>query len=163
MLPIPPSSSAAVSRSSRASMAEPSSLPMSKAQRALWTFLMYALAGPFFAALGVLFVVLFAVVFNLVPLLPGATPPPMGAAALQTFVFAVPPSVATGVALAIVVFRYATFSWVLAAAVGIIAFSVFSFALPDDLTDARPFMAFLAGIVAIVGRQVLLAIGIIGD
>ena len=43
---------------------------ITNAQRALWTFLIYALVGPFFAALAVLVLVALAWAFNLTSLLP---------------------------------------------------------------------------------------------
>lgn len=136
---------------------------ISNAQRALWTFLMYALVAPFFAAIAVAFVVLFASAFGLVALLPGDVPIPLGSAALGSFVWSALPAVASGLVLALVVLRSGTFGWVLAAAIAVIAFAVFAVLLPGWLADARPYLAFLAGIVSLGVRQVLLAAEILPD
>jgi hypothetical protein len=60
-----------------------------------------------------------------------------------------------GVACAAVVLRTGGLSWMVAAAVGVIAFAVASLLLPTHFEDARPYMAFLAGIVSLGVRQVL--------
>jgi hypothetical protein len=136
---------------------------MSNFQRGLWTFLMYALVGPFFAALAVAFVIAFASAFGLAPLLPGGEPPPIGPSAISTFVWAPLPAIVSGLVLAIVVVRTGAFGWMLAAAIAVIAFAIFSMLLPTWLADARPYLAFLAGLVSIGVRQVLVAAGILPD
>jgi hypothetical protein len=132
---------------------------VTNAQRALWTFLIFALVGPFFAALAVTVLVAIASVLGISGPGSGALPP-VGAAALQTFVWSAVPAMLAGLALAAFVFRAGAFSWVVAGAAGIIAFALVSTILPLWLEDARPYLAFLAGLVAVGVRQVLVSAGI---
>jgi hypothetical protein len=44
----------------------------------------------------------------------------------------------------------------LSAAAGVIAFAVAALLLPFGLEDARPYLAFLAGLIAIAVREVLI-------
>jgi hypothetical protein len=127
---------------------------VTNAQRALWTFLIYALVGPFFAALAVTALVALGSLFGISGPVAGALPP-VGAAALQTFVWSAVPAMLSGLALAAFVFRAGGFSWIAAGAVGVIAFAMVSTILPPWLEDARPYLAFLAGLVAVGVRQVL--------
>ena len=130
-------------------------------QRALWTFLIYALAGPFFAALALVIVIALAGVFGLSGLLPVEAG--LGEAALAAFVWSAVPAVITGLILAGVVWRTGGLTWTVAAAVAVIAFAGAAMLLPLDLHDARPYLAFLAGLVSIAVRQVLIQADIIVD
>jgi hypothetical protein len=47
--------------------------------------------------------------------------------------------------------------------IAVIAFAVAAMLLPLDLDDARPYLAFLAGVVALMVRQVLVQADIIVD
>ena len=114
-------------------------------QRALWTFLIYALAGPFFAALALVIVIALAGVFGLSGLLPVEVSG-LGEAALAAFVWSAVPAVITGLILG-----------------GVIAFAGAAMLLPLDLHDARPYLAFLAGLVSVAVRQVLIQADIIVD
>jgi hypothetical protein len=127
---------------------------MGNAQRALWTFIIYALLAPFLAALVVVVAVAGAAAFGLADLLPGG-PPPLGQAAIATFVWSAMPAVATGLVLAAATLRSGGFGWMLAAAVAVIAFAAASLLLPFGLEDARPYLAFLAGVVAIIVREIV--------
>jgi len=135
---------------------------VSNLQRALWTFLGYALVAPFFGALAVVIWVAMARVFGLPSLLPTDVPD-IGKAALVAFVWSAVPAVITGAILAIVVWRTGALTWIAAAAVAIIAFAATAMLLPLELHDARPFLAFLAGIVSIAVRQVLIQADIVSD
>jgi hypothetical protein len=135
---------------------------MANAQRALWTFLIYALVAPFFGALAVAAVLVLASAFGLADLLPDDVAP-TGAAAIATFVWAIVPAVLTALALAAMVWNKGGFSWIVAAAVAVIAFSVAAVLVPIGLEDARPYLAFLAGVVAIAVRAVLVRMGTIAD
>ncbi|MBC7830683.1 MAG: hypothetical protein H7Y62_01530 [Hyphomicrobium sp.] len=129
-------------------------------QRALWTFLFYALVGPFFAALALVIIIALASVFGLSGLLPAELPslPQVGLAA---FVWSTVPAVLTALVLAIVVWRTGDFNWLVAVIVAVIAFAIAAMLLPLDLDHARPYLAFLAGIVASMVRQVLVQIDVI--
>lgn len=133
---------------------------MSNAQRALGTFLIYALVGPFFAALAVTLLVALAAMLGVSGPLAGDLPP-LGSAALETFVWSAVPAVICGLALAAFVFRAGSFSWVIAAAAAVIAFALASTILPLWLEDARPYLAFLAGLVAVGVRAVLARAGVL--
>jgi hypothetical protein len=133
---------------------------MGNAQKALWTFLIYALAAPFFGALAVVITIAGATAFRLAALLPGDVPS-VGQAAIATFVWSALPAVATGLVLASVTLGSGAFGWMLAAAVAVIAFAAASLLLPFGLEDARPYLAFLAGLVAVAVRVVLVRVGII--
>ena len=129
-------------------------------QRALWTFLFYALVGPFFAALALVIIIALASVFGLSGLLPAELPslPQVGLAA---FVWSTVPAVLTALVLTIVVWRTGDFNWLVAVIVAVIAFAIAAMLLPLDLDHARPYLAFLAGIVATMVRQVLVQIDVI--
>jgi hypothetical protein len=129
-------------------------------QRALWTFLFYALVGPFFAALSLVIIIALASVFGLSGLLPAELPsfPQIGLAA---FVWSTVPAVLTALVLAIVVWRTGDFNWLVAVIVAVIAFAIAAMLLPLDLDHTRPYLAFLAGIVASMVRQVLVQIDVI--
>jgi hypothetical protein len=134
----------------------------SNSQRALWTFLIYALVGPFFAALALVIIVVLASLFNLSGLLP-VEPSGLGEAALAVFVWSALPATVAGLILAVVVWRTGALSWLAAAGVAIIAFAGSALLLPLELHDARPYLALLAGLVSIAVRQVLLQAEIVTD
>jgi hypothetical protein len=135
---------------------------VSNNQRALWTFLIYALVGPFFAALGVVIGIALAWAFNISSVLPVEVSS-IGHAGLATFVWSTLPALLTAVILAGVVWRTGSFNWLVAVVVAVIAFAIASVLLPLGLDHARPYLAFLAGIVATLVRQVLVQADIIVD
>jgi len=135
---------------------------MSKAQRALWTFLFYALVAPFFAALVIGVILLLASVFGLADLLPDGVAP-SGAGAIATFVWAIVPALMTALALAAMIWQRGSFSWIVAAAAAVIAFSLAAMLVPIGLEDARPYLAFLAGVVAVAVREILVRMGVIAS
>ncbi len=123
-------------------------------QRALWTFLIYALAGPFFAALVLALLLALASLPGVTEMLPSGAPP-FGEAVLTAFVWSTLPAVLTALVLAAVVLRTGTLTWIVAAPVAVIAFAASAVLLPAGLEDARPYLAFLAGMVSIGVREVL--------
>jgi len=129
-------------------------------QRALWTFLFYALLAPFFAALVLGVVLLLASLFGLADLLPDDAAP-SGASAIATFVWAIVPAVLTALALAAMAWQRGGFSWIVAAAAAVIAFSLAAVLVPIGLEDARPYLAFLAGLVAVAVREILVRMAVI--
>lgn len=135
---------------------------VSNAQRALWTFLIYSLVAPFFAALAVVIFVALARSLGVASLVPEAVPG-MGVAGISVFVWSALPATLTAVVLAVVVWRTGGLSWMAAAIVAVIAFAAAALLLPLELHDARPYLAFLAGIVSIAVRQVLIQADIIAD
>lgn len=135
---------------------------VSNAQRALWTFLLYALAGPFFAALLIVAGIGFARAVGVPSLIP-ATVGNVGEAGLAVFVWSALPALMTGLILAGVVWRTGGLAWMVSAAVAVIAFAAAALLLPLELHDARPYLAFLAGLVSIAVRQVLIQADIIAE
>lgn len=128
---------------------------MTNVQRALWTFLIYALVAPFLAALVTVAIVILAGAFGLGDLLPGGLPP-LGAIGLRAFVWSVVPAVLTALALAPGVLRRGGFGWIVAAVAGVLAFAVAAVLFPlSGLEALRPYFAFLAGLVAVALRQML--------
>ena len=105
---------------------------VSNGQRALWTFLIYALAGPFFAALALVIVIALASVFGLSGLLPVEVEG-MGQAGLVAFVWSAVPALITALIVGAVVWRTGGLSWMVAAAVAVIAFAATAMLLPLDL------------------------------
>lgn len=132
---------------------------MSNPLRALWTFLFYALVGPFFAVLAVAFLIALGSASGISGLVHEL--PPLGEAVLGTFVWSAVPAALTGLALAACVLRRGGFNWMIAAAAAVIAFGLASLILPLWLVDLRPYLAILAGLVAIGVRAVLLRAGIL--
>jgi hypothetical protein len=125
------------------------------AQRALWTFLSYSLIAPFLGALTIVAIVIFAGAFGLGDLLP-ANLPPVGTIALSAFVWSAMPATLTGIALAAVVVSRGGFNWIIAGAVGVLAFAVAAALFPlSGLEPLRPYFAFLAGLVAAALREML--------
>jgi hypothetical protein len=133
---------------------------VTNAQRALWTFLIYALVAPFLGALVISIILLLAFVFRVVDLLPDDVTP-SGTAAIASFVWAVVPAMLTGIVLAALVWQKGSFGWVVAAAVAVIAFTIASVLIPFGLEDARPSLAVIAGLVAVAVRDVLVRMAII--
>jgi hypothetical protein len=133
---------------------------MTNIQRALWTFLIYALAPPFLGALVIVAFLTLVSALGLGDLLPENLPP-LGHAALAAFVWAIVPAVLSALALAAVTSRNGTFSWIVAAAAAVVAFALAVMLFPIGLEDARPYLAFLSGVVAIAVREVLLRAHII--
>ncbi len=133
---------------------------MPNSQRAMWVFLIYTLVAPFFAALSIVVVLALSHAFGLADLLP-ANVPPIGQAALGVLVWSVAPAVLTAIVLAGLTLRLGGFSWILAAAAAVVAFAIVAGALPFGQGAAGPYLAFLAGLVSLVVREVLVQIGVI--
>jgi hypothetical protein len=133
---------------------------MSDMQRALWTFLIYGLLAPFFAALVIAVTLALASAFGLAHLLPDGAGP-AGAAAVAAFVWATVPALLTGIVLAAMAWSQGGFTWIAAAAVAVIAFTIAAVIVPMDMENARPYLAFLAGVIAIAVRAVLSRIGVL--
>ncbi|MGD9783455.1 MAG: hypothetical protein AB7E80_02310 [Hyphomicrobiaceae bacterium] len=132
----------------------------SRMQRALFTFLGHALAGPFLAGFVVLAALILAPPLGLGALLPDGLPNP-GQAALATFVWAAVPASLAGLALAAVAYLRGGYSWLVAAVAGGLAFTLSAVALtlPSSLALA-PLTAF-AAFIAIGVRQSLASARII--
>ncbi|KWT69185.1 hypothetical protein APY04_1616 [Hyphomicrobium sulfonivorans] len=135
---------------------------VSNGQRALWTFLIYALVGPFFAALALAAIIALTGAFGISSVLP-VEPPALGEAAIGSYVWSTLPAVLTAAILAAVVWRTGGLSWLVAAAVAVIAFALAGLILPIGLDQARTALAILAGLVSLAVRQTLIQANIIPD
>ncbi len=133
---------------------------MSGAQRALWMFLIYTLVGPFFAAVVVAAALALAPPLGLGSLLPDNLPP-LGAATITTFVWAVIPAVLVALALSPIALRQDSIDWIVAAVAGAVAFAIAATLFPIGMEGTRPYLAFLAGLISLAVRQVLVRAGIL--
>ncbi len=132
---------------------------MSGGQRALWTFLMYTLVGPFFAAVVVAVALVLAPPLGLGGLLPDNLPP-LGAAAITTFVWAVIPAVLVALTLSPIALRQDSIGWIVVAVAGAVAFAISATLFPIGMESARPYLAFLAGLISLAVREVLVRTGV---
>jgi hypothetical protein len=130
-----------------------------RGQRALFTFLGFALLGPLFAGVVVLAAFILAPPLKLDELLPVVSNP--GRAAIFTFVWAAIPAALAGAVLAVVVWRGEAFPWVLAAAAGGIAFMLAAIVLPLPPGLALTPLTALACFIAIAVRASLVSGGIV--
>lgn len=134
-------------------------------ERALWTFLFYALVGPFIGALAIALLLPLAEAAGLEPgvLDTGAAVDfaLMGQTALFAYVWAAMPAVLAALGLLPLVFRDGTFGWIPAAIAGVLAFAVAAvlFALP--VPELMAYLAFLAGLVSLICRWILIRIGVL--
>jgi hypothetical protein len=135
---------------------------VSNSQRALWTFLIYALVGPFFAALALVILIASAWIFGLSSLLPDEVTS-LGHAGLAAFVWSIVPALLTALVLAAVVWRAGSFTWLVGVVVAVLAFAIAAMLLPLGLDHTRPYLAFLAGVVSLAVRQVLIQGDVIED
>ena len=133
---------------------------MGGAQRATWTFLMYTLVGPFFAAVFVAAALALAPPLGLGALLPENVPT-LGAAAVMTFVWAMIPAVLVALALSPIALRQESIGWFVAAVAGAVAFIISDTLFPVGMESARPYFAFLAGMISIAVREVLVRAGVL--
>jgi hypothetical protein len=133
-------------------MAKPND--MSYGQRALWTFLMCTLVGPFFVGLIVLLITLASGALQMGP--PSLKGVPMAAVAakagqwaLTSFVWSALPAGVAGAILAAIMSLRGTFDWFVAAAAAIAGFGVASVLAPGLLPNHHSFLAAIAGLVGV--------------
>lgn len=136
---------------------------ISNTQRALWVFLGFTLVGPFFAALGVAIAMLVLPALGLGIFLPDDLPP-VGGAAVQTYIWSALPAALTAVLVLPFVFKSGTFPWFSAAAAAVFSACLASLVLPfDGLRDTLPGIAFLAGMTGVGVHYALDASGILAQ
>jgi hypothetical protein len=132
----------------------------SNAQRAIWMVLITSLAAPFFAGL-------IDLALSLASPFTDFLLPPRGAAAgelaVDAFTWSALPATVAALGLTPFVLQHGTYSWLQAAVAGIIGFAAGAIIFPLAPGSALPFLAFIAGLVAIGVRAMLLAGGILGD
>ena len=129
------------------------------AQRALWMVLITSLAAPFFASLGYVALTLGR------PWTSFALPPPgdqsLGEAAAGAFAWSGLPATIAGLALLPYVLQTGTCGWLPAAVAGVLACMVAFVIWPFSAGSAVPYLAFLAGLIGVAMRAILIRGGIL--
>ena len=127
--------------------------------RAVWSVLITSLAAPFFAGLIAVAGRLLGLQFG-VSLIAGPDVP-LGDVAIVAFAWGALPATIAALALVPYVLQSGTYSWLNAAVAGVIAFGASAIVVPFS---AGPFMAvfaFVAGLIAIAMRAMLIGGGIL--
>jgi hypothetical protein len=140
--------------------------PISNGQRALWSFLIATLVGPFFAALIVAALTLASGALQMgPPSLKGLAMADVGARAagwaLQTYVWAALPAGVAGAAIAAWVSLKGTVPWLGVVAAAVAAFGIASVTVPGLLPNHGTALAFIAalsglGVWAVLARSRIL-------
>jgi hypothetical protein len=127
--------------------------------RALWMVLITSLAAPFFAGLVVIALEFMSPATNfLLPPRPGEA---IGEVAVDALVWSALPAAVAAIGLTPFVLQHGTYSWLQAAVAGVLAFMAAAIIFPFVPGTALPFLAFLAGLVAIGMRALLIAGGVL--
>lgn len=132
-------------------------MDVTNGQRALWMVLITSLAAPFFASLAAVALTLASPIFDFT-LLPLADKP-LGEVAVGAFIWSAFPATVGALALTPFVLQQGTYSWLAAAVAGVLAFTAATIIIPfggADIQPMLPFLAFLAGVIAIIMRAVLM-------
>ena len=129
---------------------------MNNAQRSLWTFLFYTLAGPFLA---VVVVLAGSIVLGLAGLLPASAA--AGANALQAFVLGAFVAAIAGAGLAAITSLRGAFSWLEAAVAGVLGFMAVALGSGAIASSHLTALAFLSACVALACRAILVRIRIL--
>jgi hypothetical protein len=132
---------------------------VSNGQRALWMVLITSLAAPFFASLVEVALALAS------PLLDFAILPrgdrSVGDVAMAAFAWGAIPSTIAGLGLLPYVLQSGTYSWLQAAVAGVLAFFAAAMIVPFGAGPLMPLLAFLAGLIAIAMRAMLIHGGLL--
>jgi hypothetical protein len=134
---------------------------LSNAQRALWMVLITSLVAPFFAGLMEVGLSLLSPALDF--LLPPRGGEPLGEAAVDAFVWGTFPSIVAALGLTPFVLQHGTYTWLQAAVAGVVGFGAAAIIFPFAAGGALPFLAFIAGLIAIGLRAVLIAGGILRE
>ena len=132
---------------------------ITNAQRALWMVLITSLAAPFFASLADVAMTLASPLFDFA--LPPRGEKPLGEVAVDAFVWSAFPATFSALALLPFVLQAGTYSWLHAAIAGVVAFAAAEFVWPVPPGSAPAVLAFLAGMIAILMRAILINGGIL--
>jgi len=132
---------------------------ISNSVRALWMVLITSLAAPFFVGLIVVALQFMRPASDfLLPPRPGEA---IGDVGIDAFVWGALPATVAALGLTPFVLQHGTYTWLQAAVVGVLAFMAAVIIFPFPAGSAMPFLAFLAGLVAIGMRALLIAGGIL--
>jgi hypothetical protein len=127
------------------------SRPPSNSGRALWTFLFYTLAGPFIAGLAAAAAAMAGLTDGL-----SAEPRSPGEIAMSIYLWSAVPAAFTALIVLPFLWRRGTFGWPEAGIAGVVGFGLGFVLAPLPLGSATVYVAFLAGLISIVVRQILL-------
>jgi hypothetical protein len=86
---------------------------------------------------------------------------PLGEFAVDVFAWSALPATVAALGLTPFVLQHGSYTWLQAAVAGVLAFMAGSIIFPFPLQAALPFLAFLAGLVAIGMRAMLINGGIL--
>ncbi len=134
---------------------------LSHAMRALWMVLITSLAVPFFAGFIVVALRLLGPATDF--LLPPHGAEAIGEVGVDAFVWSALPATVAALGLTPFVLQHGTYGWLHAAVAGVIAFMAGAVIFPFPAGGALPFLAFLAGLVGIGMRSLLIAGGILRE
>lgn len=93
--------------------------------------------------------------------MPEASVGPLGEFAVDVFAWSALPATVGAIALSPFVLQHGTYSWLHAAVAGVLAFMAAAIIFPLPVEGALPFLAFLAGLIAIGMRMMLMKGGIL--
>lgn len=129
------------------------------AQRAIWMVLITSIAAPFFASLIGVALFLVAPFFDF--LLPPRADKPLGEVAAGAFIWSAMPAIVAALGLTPYVLQSGTYGWLHAAVAGVLAFTAATVIWPFSDGQSTTFLAFLAGLVAMAMRSMLIRGGIL--
>jgi hypothetical protein len=127
--------------------------------RALWTVLITSLAAPFVAGLIVAALQLSGPVADFLQL--PAEGEAIGEVAIDAFVWSALPATVAALGLTPFILQHGTYTWLQAAVAGVVAFAAGAIIFPFAAGRALPFLAFVAGLVAIGMRTILITSGVL--
>lgn len=136
-------------------------MEFSNRQRAVWSVLIPLLVTPVLGAVAGVVIALAGQAAGMsLPIFEGM---PIGVVAVQTFIWAILPTAVAALGLVPYVIQGGTYSWLHAAVAGVIGFAGAVFIEPFNASGLLPVLAFVAGLVFIATRQILVAIGILNS
>jgi len=147
-------------------MSERKADEISNAQRGLWTFLLYTLAGPLFGAIAATALLAAAILQGVAPGPIGAVPPEqawpqLGMVFTAAFVWCAVPATLTGLGSLLFVLPTGTLPWLAAVVLGVACFGATVVFLPFPFDSFLPYLAFTAGVVSLICRNLLVSRGIL--
>lgn len=141
--------------------------PISNSSRALWTFVFSTLVGPFIAALILAAIYLVSGVLGMGPpsikaLKAGELLPYTAEHAVAGYVWSAIPAGLTGFTLAGVVHQRSGFPWLTAVIVAAVFASIIAVLSGGQAAGHVYFIALIAAVTALIGRQVLVTAKVLG-
>ncbi len=142
---------------------------MSNLQSGIWTFLFFTLVGPFFAAVGTVFIFPALMFLQLGPFADGnpvlftSNNGPavdgvlfiVATIAVQAYVWAAIPAALSGLAFAVIVALSWPSGWAVSGITGVIGFMIAILFIPFEHGGLLSYIAFAAGLIAVACRAVL--------